>query len=266
MPHPSAQKRASPLYGGVYIISFSFSQVDTDINQDDVWRRGKPRLAGILCPESNLLNLVSPSGLLGPPFSLFFWLFTESQLSVGLEGSQGASPKEKIGMEKFWRKGSSLCFQVSRRRGGWQLSPGSLRMAHSQPPPGSFIGWCNVSPPESPKWKEERERAEGRRVQGDECVCCSLHWPAVPAAATAAVLGLTPGWPDGVNKSRCIPNLRKISTGPPPWTQLSVFTLLFSVHVCQHFKQLNNFHVVFLSWPLLVSSPFLLKLSTVLSL
>lgn len=121
-------------------------------------------------------------------------------------------------------------------------------------------------PPESPKWKEERERAEGRRVQGDECVCCSLHRPAVPAAATAAVLGLTPGWPDGVNKSRCIPNLRKISTGPPPWTQLSVFTLLFSIHVCQHFKQLNNFHVVFLSWPLLVSSPFLLKLSTVPSL
>lgn len=70
-------------------------------------------------------------------------------------------------------------------------------------------------PCESPTWKEERERAAGRREQGDAADAASCTAPAVPAAATAAVLGLTPGWPDGVNKSRCIPNLRKISAGAP---------------------------------------------------
>ena len=182
MPHPSARRQPASIHGGVYIISFSFSQVDTDINQDDAWRRGKPRLAGLLCPESNLLNLISPA-LWGSSFFLFLWLFTESQPSVGLEGSQGASPKEKTRMEKFWRQGSPLCFQVSRCRGGWRLSPGSLRMAHSQPAPGSSIGWCNVPPRESPKWKEEREC---REQEGTVRRACLLH----PAAGLLGGPGL----------------------------------------------------------------------------
>ena len=61
--------------------------------------------------------------------------------------------------------------------------------------------------------REKEPRAGGNREMSVSAASCTA--PAVPAAATAAVLGLTPGWPDGVNKSRCIPNLRKISAGAP---------------------------------------------------
>lgn len=76
----------------------------------------------------------------------------------------------------------------------------------------------HVSP--ETKWKEEGGRLTARGYH-ETSISPQTHSPstclvvlAAAAAATAAgVLGLTPGWPDGVHQSRWIP--RKINTSAP---------------------------------------------------
>lgn len=217
--------------------SFSFSQVDTYINQDYACRGARPGLEGFCVLKSNFPNLVSPRAL---------WDRLVSQACHSKSAICRAGGEAGVGMRhrEDWEDTSSGGRIYLTASGSADVTAadsrglGHCRWRVASSHPGLSQG--NAIFPSSCV-KSGRKRGEEPTGRGHCERSVSLPashsgralggaGPAAPAAA--AVPGLTPGWPDGVSRTG---GFRGRQTQVPlPWTQLSLFPLLLSICIRQY--------------------------------
>ena len=185
-----------------YITSLNFSHTDTSTSGTMTPMGDKPVLVGILCPESNFPNLVSPHILL---CQACFSGLSQKVNHLAVAGAGGGRTQRKSAGQSFAESVHPSASGSADVSGADRIALGHRRWhrAHSRPVLSGLMQFVLLCPQKRVEGKGLRSREEGPRARGCEESALphsrQQTWPGI----TAVARGLPPGGPDGASKSRC---------------------------------------------------------------